>query len=216
MRSMIEAEMVVRIPQMWITELPKRHPVSVRIANRRSSGKLGVRDLVEIAGTRDELEQVLRELKTEPWVKSFDLDFVEPEKLVGEVVTHKCLACALLAGSDSHLVSAEGNRDGTILWRVMSSDRDDVKKLVTKLKKARFDVKIAKLAPLDERVSLTKRQEEIIMLAFEKGFFETPRKVKLKDLARMTGVSQATLSEILRKGQKKIVVDFLRARQRVV
>lgn len=214
MRPMIEAEMSVRIPEVWITELPKRHAVSVRVVNRRSSGKLGVRDLVEIAGIPEELEQVLSTLKAEPWVESFDLDYVGPEKLVGEVVTHKCLACAMLAGSDSHLVSAQANKDGTVLWRVITSDRNDVKRLISRLKKAKFEVDLLRLAPIDERMPLTKRQEEIILMAYEKGFFETPRKVKLKDLSRITGVSQATLSEILRKGQKTIVVDFLRARQK--
>lgn len=216
MRPMIEAEMVVRIPRIWITEVPKRHPVSVRIVNRRPSGKMGMRDLVEIAGNQEELEQVLSELENEPWVKDFDLDFVEPEKLVGEVVTFKCLACAMLADSDSHLVSAQGNRDGTILWRVMTSDRDDVKRLLSRLKKAKFDVRLLRLAPIDERASLTRRQEEIILMAFDRGYFETPRKIKLKDLSKLTGVSQATLSEILRKGQKKIVVDYLKARQKPV
>jgi predicted DNA binding protein len=213
---MIEAEMVVRIPKVWVTELPRRHAVSVRILNRRSAGKAGVRDLVEIAGTQEELEGALADLKAEPWVKRFDLDFVKPEKLVGEVVTFKCLACAMLAGSDSHLLSAQASRDGTVLWHVMSSDRKDVQKLVARLKKARFEVDIARLAPIDERTPLTRRQEEVIMMAFERGYFETPRKVKLKDLSKLTGVSQATLSEILRKGQKKIVVDYLRSRQRAV
>lgn len=50
------------------------------------------------------------------------------------------------------------------------------------------------------------------MIAFEHGFFESPRKAKLKDLSKMTGASQAALSEILRKGQKKIVGDYLSGR----
>jgi hypothetical protein len=44
---MSEAELDVRIPEMWITELPKMYCVSVKIVGRRPSGKFGVRDLVE-------------------------------------------------------------------------------------------------------------------------------------------------------------------------
>ncbi len=213
---MIEAEILVRIPKMWITEIPRRHKVSVKILNRRPEGTVGVRDLVEMYGPQEELEQVLKELKKEPWVQSYDLDFVESGKLMGEVVTHKCLACATLASSNSHLVSAHARPDGHILWHVMTSDRQDIKKLMASLRKAKFEVDLQRLAPIDEREALTRRQEEIIMMAYEKGFFETPRKVKLKDLSRITGVSQATLSEILRKGQKKIVLDYLMARKKGV
>jgi predicted DNA binding protein len=163
---------------------------------------------------QEDLEEVLRELEKEPWVRSFDLDFVKSGKLVGEVLTHKCLACASLADSDCHLVSADIRGKGSLRWRVMTSDREEVKKLVSRLRKLGCEAELVRLSRLDEREVLTKRQEEVILVAFEKGFFETPRKTKLKDLAKTTGVSQATLSEILRKGQKRIVVDYLRARQR--
>jgi len=210
---MLEAELLLRIPRMWITEMPKRHKVAIKIVGRRPAGKLGVRDLVEMTGEQDELEQILDEMKREPWVKSFDLDFINDGKLVGEVVTYKCLACAALASSNCHLISAAAKSDGSVVWRLMTSSREEVQKLVAKLARIGCETELLRLAPIDEHEVLTSRQEEIIMMAYERGFFETPRKVKLKDLARLTGVSQATLSEILRKGQKKIVVDYLRAKQ---
>lgn len=208
--------MLLSVPQRWITEIPRKFDVSIKILGRKPSGKTGVRDLVEITGSPPELEKVLKALGSEPWVRSFDLDFVESGKLVGEVVTPKCLVCAILAESNCHLVSANTRSDGMISWRVMTRDREEVKKLVARLRKAKCDVELSKLTPIDDREVLTGRQEEIIMMAFERGYFETPRKVKLKDLSRLTGVSQATLSEILRKGQKRIVVDFLRARRKSV
>ncbi|MGQ9586788.1 MAG: helix-turn-helix domain-containing protein [Thermoplasmata archaeon] len=213
---MMEGELQIGIPKMWITEIPKRHEVSIRIVNRRPAGKYGVRDLVEVHGAQAELEAMLLELREEPWVKAFDLDFVDSGRLMGEVVTYRCLACAALAASNCHLLSANVRRDGTILWRIMTSNRDEVRKLVEKLKRRKCEVKLMKLTPIDEREVLTGRQEEIIIMAFERGFFETPRRTKLKDLAKLTGVSQATLSEILRKGQKRIMVDYLLAKRKAV
>lgn len=212
---MMEAELLVRIPKIWVTEIPNRHDVSIKIVNRRRSGKMGVRDLVEITGSQEDLEAVLLEFKNEPWVRSYDLEFIDSGRLIGEVLTYKCLACAMLAESKCHLMSANGTSDGRVLWYIMTSDRDDVKKLVSRLNNATFNAELLRLTPIVGREVLTRRQEEIIMMAFEKGYFETPRKVKLKNLAQATGVSQATLSEILRKGQKRIVVDFFRDRRKV-
>jgi predicted DNA binding protein len=212
--TMMDAELLLRIPRMWITEVPVRRKVSIAILNRRPLGKAGVRDLVEISGEHGELESALVDLRSEPWVRSIDLDFVEPNRLVGEVVTYRCLACATLVDSNCHLVSAKVRKDGAILWKVMTSDRGEVRKLVSRLRRAKCAVELVKLTPVNDREALTSRQQELIIMAFEKGFFDTPRRVKLKDLSRLTGVSQATLSEVLRKGQKKIVVDYLRGRLR--
>jgi len=213
---MLEAELRLRIPKMWITEMPKRHPITIKIVGRRPSGKLGVRDLVEISGEQEDLERILKEFQKEPWVKSYDLDFVKSGKMVGEVVTHKCLACSSLAESDCHLISANARSDGSVHWKLMTSDRGEVKRLISKLKKLKCEVELIRLSRVDEQEVLTSRQEEIIMMAFERGFFETPRKTKLKDLAKITGVTQATLSEILRKGQKRIVVEYLRGKRKTI
>lgn len=208
--------MLLRVPKRWITEIPRKHAVSINILVRKLSGKTGVRDLVEMTGPEAYLEEVKKELESDPWVKNFNLDSVEPGKLVGEVVTLKCLVCATLAKSNCFLMAASTRPDGTISWRLIARNRDDVRKLVTRLKAVKCEATLSKLTPIDEREILTNRQEEVILMAFERGYFDTPRKVKLKDLSRITGVSQATLSEILRKGQKRIVVDFLRARKKQV
>lgn len=211
---MIEAEISLRIPRMWLADLPSRHSVSVKVLDRRPSGKHGVRDLVEVAGSRENLESFLEALGREPWVTQFELDFVEKRKLMGDVTTYKCLACSTLVGSNSHLMSAEVRKDGAIVWRLFTRDREELSVLISKLKKVRCETELLKVTSLDESRVLTDRQEEMTLLAFEMGYFDTPRRVKLKGLSDMTGVSQATLSEILRKGQKRIVVNFLKGYDR--
>lgn len=206
---MIEAEIALRIPRMWLAELPGEHGVSVKVLDRRPSGEHGVRDLVEVTGPRDGLESFLKALGEDPWVARSDLGFVDKRKLMGDVETRRCVACAALARSNSHLMSADVREDGAIIWRLLTRDREELSSLFSSLKGARCDVELMRVTPLDESRALTERQEEITMLAFEMGYFDTPRRVKLKDLSERIGVSQATLSEVLRKGQKKIVVDYL-------
>jgi predicted DNA binding protein len=166
--------------------------------------------MVEMSGSQEDLELVLDALEKEPWVKDFDLDFVESGKLVGEAVTHKCLACSWLASSRCYLMSARVSREGSFSWRLMTKDRGDLQRLVSKLRKHQIEVELLKVTPIGDREALTDRQREITMMAFERGYFDTPRKVKLKDLLSMTGVSQGTLSEILRKGQRRVLIDYLR------
>ena len=48
----------------------------------------------------------------------------------------------------------------------------------------------------------------MLKLAFEKGFFESPKKIKLDDLAKILGVSKSTASETLRRAIKKVVMRY--------
>lgn len=60
--------------------------------------------------------------------------------------------------------------------------------------------------------SLTTRQSEVLRVAFERGYFESPRAVTLEGLADEMEVSKATASEHLRKAQKRMLeflVDYL-------
>ncbi|MDG7006881.1 MAG: helix-turn-helix domain-containing protein [Nitrososphaerota archaeon] len=59
---------------------------------------------------------------------------------------------------------------------------------------------------------LTTRQEQILSIAFEGGYFDFPKGVGLKELASETGIKTSTLAEILRRGQRKILGEYLTRR----
>nr|WP_244372844.1 helix-turn-helix domain-containing protein [Archaeoglobus fulgidus] len=45
-------------------------------------------------------------------------------------------------------------------------------------------------------------------MALEKGYFDFPKRVKLEQLAEFFGIAPSTLSEILRRGQKKVLEKY--------
>ena len=57
---------------------------------------------------------------------------------------------------------------------------------------------------------LTKRQEEIIRAAFEKGYYDHPKKVTIKELAKLFDISPSTLAEILQRGERKIIWEHFK------
>lgn len=54
--------------------------------------------------------------------------------------------------------------------------------------------------------TLTPRQAEILEIALEEGYFDSPRRISLTDLAKKVGVAKSTLSGILRRISKKKMV----------
>ena len=56
-----------------------------------------------------------------------------------------------------------------------------------------------------EDKKLIHKEFEVIKLALEHGYFENPKKIKLRDLARMLDVSEATASSLIRRALRKVV-----------
>ena len=56
---------------------------------------------------------------------------------------------------------------------------------------------------------LTGKQLETLLLAYKSGYFDSPRRVTLRDLAEMLNLSPSTVKEHLRKAQRKILEEII-------
>ena len=56
---------------------------------------------------------------------------------------------------------------------------------------------------------LTKRQMEILQLAYKLGYFNDERSITLSQLADKLGISAPTLEDILRRALRKVVKYYL-------
>lgn len=59
--------------------------------------------------------------------------------------------------------------------------------------------------------SLTDTQQEILELAYERGYFESPREVTMEELGEELGISQQAVASRLRRGNRNILGQTLSA-----
>jgi len=213
---MMEAVVSLKIPQNWMSEIPEKHPVTIKVINRMPYSEKGVRDLVEIAGPEDVMEDVLRDIKKNPLVSKVDTTMTDRGKIVGAVTTSRCDICRILTDADVFLVSAESRGGGKVDWTIILSDKDVLKTIFDHLKNKNVEAELVKLTKIDDKETLTDRQDKITHVAFERGYFDYPKRISLRELARMFDVSPSTLSEILRKGQRKIVLDYFKKQRQTI
>ena len=57
----------------------------------------------------------------------------------------------------------------------------------------------------DPWTTLTRRQRELLSLAFQLGYYESPAKVSLDRLGQLVGISRAAFSKHLRRAEKKVL-----------
>jgi len=60
-----------------------------------------------------------------------------------------------------------------------------------------------------QKKQITSRQEDLVRIAFDLGYFEYPKRLNLEELSAKLGISIGTLSEILRRGEKHILSKYL-------
>lgn len=60
---------------------------------------------------------------------------------------------------------------------------------------------------------LTSRQREVIMTAFENGYFEVPRATTASEVGRLLGLDGSTVSEHLQRAQRNLMIEILGSSQ---
>jgi len=204
---MLDAELLVRIPRNWMSEVTERFGLRLRVVDRKPYGQHGVQDLVELELGQADPAAVLDAIRRNGFVARASLQATEKGRALADVST-RCMACRALATSKCFLVRANTRPDGLLEWELVAEDRPQVSRLVDRLGKVGCEVTLGRLKEVEDDEALTRRQEEILHVAFERGYFDYPKRVGIRDLAAIFHVSISTISEILRKGQTKVFASY--------
>jgi predicted DNA binding protein len=207
---MMEAVISLKIPQHWMSEISVKYPATIKVIDRVPYAEKGVKDLVEISAPEDVLDDVLNDIRKNPLVSKVETTVTDKGKVYGAVTTARCEICRILTDADVFLISAQSRGAGKVDWTIVLSDKKVLKDIFDHLKSRSVEAELVKLTKIDDKETLTERQDKITQVAFERGYFDYPKRISLRELARMFDVSPSTLSEILRKGQRKIVLDYFK------
>jgi predicted DNA binding protein len=119
-----------------------------------------------------------------------------------------CGLCNIIAESGCFLESAVRINRDTLVWNLLSPDTESISNLVHKLKDGGCDVSEISIHEQNIQHGLTNRQRQVVLTAFELGYFDIPQRTNLDVLAERLGCAKSTLDIILRKAERKIVVQY--------
>lgn len=208
----MEAVLQVKPPHSWIKTLTAKFPAKIRILDCKAlEGTQGVQELFEITAPEEMLDELVETLKTDSYVYDVDVIRARRDRITGAVKTRKCTACRAFATSNCFLISAVTKENGMIEWVVFGGG-DGLPSLVRELESKGVDVTVSRISKLQDARALTDRQEQILQIAFEKGYFDVPKGIRLRGLAKLLSITPATLTEILRRGQKRVLMEHFKGR----
>lgn len=208
------------MPNNWVSELSDGHPTTVRLLDCKPlRNQQGIQQLVEIRAPDASIHQLIKGIRRNPYIRRAEVVETRSGRAVGTVFTEGSIVCSAVAESRlfcrTCLFTTRPKEDGTVEWTVVLNGRRELRHLLERLEKQDVGVRILRMTELADTMALTPRQEEIVAAAFERGFFDYPRKVGLRSLAHDLQISGAALSEILRRAEKKIIGEFVKRGQQI-
>ena len=207
----IEATLQGGQPHRWIETAVSGYSASVQILDSKMPSKDAVQHLFDIQVKPPLMEGLIEAMRKDKDVTDLEVIKSENGHIYGSAASARCTICKEVARSKCFLSSVSITSKESAQWTLFGTD-SSFKELVGALdrQKIPYDVRLKK--ELEDNDLLTTRQEQILTIAFEKGYFEFPKRTGLKELAAETGVRTSTLAEILRRGQKKILGEYLARR----
>ena len=199
---MIEVRLAIQNPANWVGSLAETARVKIVDVKER---KGVVEDFVELSSESLSPEELLAHLRREAGGLSADMTKVDRNRVMGMVSTHVCPICFTFAGLNCFLVSANTMDEGKMEWKLFIGGDTDLKTLCARLDTNRVKYELLEVSHRVKRKEMTARQEEILRVAYDLGYFEFPKRIKLEVLAAKLGLTNGTLAEILRRGEKNVL-----------
>lgn len=204
------ASLLLRIPDNWIGDLCKSTDTTVKILRCAPKNGDGGQSLVRIESSNGIAEEdIVNRVRSVDPNSRISFSRNGSERLLATVEMGSCTACRALADSNCILDSAASRPDGGIQWNIVAPTGAALTDLVNNLKSRGTSVVVEKVTVLRTARELTTEQEMVLQTAFELGYFDIPKKVKLEDLAKRLNISKATLDVVLRRAQRKIVASHI-------
>lgn len=95
-------------------------------------------------------------------------------------------------------------------FEIRGDDQSDIADFQQRCREVDIPVKLTKLSALtpietETEAALTESQQKALMLAYERGYFESPREVTLEELGEQLGISQQAFGSRVRGGLRHVL-----------
>ena len=172
----------------------------LKVVDVRSSTSGSVRHLMDMG--EDQAQKVPKELAAKGHVEGKSAVWLESEG---------CEVCNTILAHDAFLVSGKSMQDNIITYSFMVPTHEAFRGIINDLEKTGHKVVVRKVGKFEAQIDvLTENQERIFWLALKSGFFDYPRQVGMAELAAKLGISAATLSEIMRRGTRRLLEHYFK------
>ncbi|MCW3995962.1 MAG: helix-turn-helix domain-containing protein [Candidatus Bathyarchaeota archaeon] len=172
----------------------------LKVVDVRSSNTGSVRHLMDVG--EDQTKKATQEFAAKGRFEGKSSVWLESEG---------CEVCNTILGHGAFLVSGKSMQDNIISYSFMVPTFQAYQGIISDLEKTGHKINVRKIGKFEQQIGvLTENQERIFWLALKSGFFDYPRQIRMAELAAKLGISPATLSEIMRRGTRRLLEHYFK------
>ncbi len=210
---MMEAEFSIRRMRFWVPDFAAQWSCSVTVTECIPWRKKGGQAMFEVSGLEGDAEAAIDEVRARPEIISVDVVESSEGRVVGSVAMRELWIIWTIVDCGCFLESAWSNGDGRAMFRVLAGSEGSLPNLIKLISSRGVDIEINRISRMVDRPVVTRKQEKLLRLALERGFFDYPRRVTLEELAVMSGMSTSTVAEMIKRGEKNVLKNFFEKRR---
>jgi predicted DNA binding protein len=205
--KLVAATLSAKPRQEWILRVGRRFGARVRLLHTKPSRNPSeILQMFEITVSNAPRKELIRYLQLDPSVSELEITDSSRGRLTG-LIRSRGVISRCIADSDCFLVYASSDDGLSMIWKILGSELS-VQRLLARLERRGIRVKVSDISEVRSNGGLTDRQEWILRRAFEKGYFDDPKKTHLRALAQQMKMTHPALHESLRKTERKILEEY--------
>jgi len=199
-------------PESWIETICRSDLATVKILSMKSQDHEQLHQVthfVDITSDKVHADELSRFLRNSSGVIESDVATVGSNRVLGAVTSNNCMVCALIMDSKTgyFVGPAVTERDCQMSYKLFMSG-DDIPRFLEALHTEGIPYRISEISKVSPERTLTSKQERVLKSALELGYYDYPKRASTEDLSNALGVSPSTVSEILRRAEKRIISGF--------
>jgi predicted DNA binding protein len=204
--ELIEASILAKGQQTWMDAVTSKYRARFRLMHSKPSPRRDeILQLFEVVVDEHLKDRMLRYLLANQEISELEVANSSHGRIVG-LMRAKGVIMRCIADSDCFLVHATGEHGAPVRWEVLGT-KQSLRRLMARLKRKGIRYSIASISALKRPRVLTTRQEWLLRSAFERGYFDYPKRIHIRSLAKLLGVSAPTLHESLKKTQRRLIEE---------
>lgn len=126
------------------------------------------------------------------------------------VKLRKCSVYRLLERNVIHYTKEIAASNGCLSIRIKARKRSQIQKVINKLVRQNKDIELLSITRVKGDEEPTLLQDRVIRMAWSLGYYEIPKKITIKEMSDMLDITPATLHEILKRAERKIIGKYMK------
>jgi predicted DNA binding protein len=198
----------------YLCELTKKIPVKITIVTIQLPE--GYAYIEALEGGEKTIKAYIDSQKSSPNIPEFEITYKSPSvywtRAVHQLDYPSIYETVLESGNMALLPITVVK--GIQYHRVLSPTRSSLRNLLKILKNRFTTVKILSLSTTPYKPVkslLTSKQLTAFKLAYDKGYYQIPRRIKVEELAETLGIKRSAMQERLRRAELQIVSEYAKS-----